>query len=187
MFIHISGASGSGKTTLLAKLTVWCKEHKITAGFTDADDIVAHIMSQIDTMPDATDAAKGKAFEHLLTTRLRTLVESKPIYIIAGLLDTVFGGVVYYARMNPDHKFYIKIKDSVLLKQYLHRIVSLLADQNYQTQLLTGAASIVFDRDSLLKWAYDTHDVYCGTLHYDWLSSDQILKKCTTAIKAYRR
>lgn len=177
MFIHICGASGSGKTTLLNKLTAWCKDHKITAGFTDADDIVAHIMTQIDTLEDATDAKKGAAFEKLLTTRLRRLAESKSIYIIAGLLDTAFGGVAYYAHINPDYTFYIKIADSLLLKQYLQRIVMLLADQHYQTQLLNGGTSMVFDRESLLKWAADTHTLYCDTLHYTWISSAKILKK----------
>lgn len=144
-------------------------------------------MTQIDTMVDASDADRGKAFEHLLTTRIMRLVLTKTIYIIAGLLDTMFGGVVYYARLHPDYTFYIKIKDAVLLKQYLNRIISLLSDTQYQTQLLHGTSSIVFDKDSLLKWSSDTHALYCDTLKYAYLPAEAILKQIKSHIQKIKK
>ena len=183
MIIHICGASGSGKTTMLSQLRAWCIANNIDAGYLDIDDITNQLTDTILSSNEDAET-RGKLFEKLLTTRVNDLAKTKKIYIIAGLIDDQFGDTVYYARLTADYTFCIKITDGQLLKQYLNRLIIALTNPRYVSDLIQGTASLIFDRDSLLRWAEDTRKLYCDTLKYTYAPYDSIIAAVKKHISA---
>jgi adenylate kinase family enzyme len=118
LVIHISGPSGSGKSTLGNKLKE-IYDNKIIVK--DIDDLRREF---IDLFYDDTwtgDTFDNEKYQEFIDKFVNA--NDKPI-IFVGLNHMPWWHEDLYYNMHPNHKFYIKLDDNIVIKQKCSRFIN---------------------------------------------------------------